>query len=56
MVFLVAKTTVAAPDLFRSRPANAATRVKETQKPAGTEPAAPPVSGQAVGLPDSTPA
>jgi hypothetical protein len=56
MVFLIAKTTVAAPGTLRSRPANMATRVKGTQKPAGTEPAAPPVSGQPVMLPDSTPA
>lgn len=46
MVWLVAKTTVAAPDLFRSRPAPVETRVKAAQKPAAQEPAAPPLSGQ----------
>ena len=56
MVILIAKTTVAAPGVLRSRPAGVDTRVKATQKPAGTEPAAPPVSGQPVALPDSTPA
>lgn len=55
MVWLIAKTTVAAPDTLRSRPA-VDTRAKETRKPAGTEPATPPVSGQPVALPDSTPA
>jgi hypothetical protein len=56
MVWLIAKTTVAAPDTLRPRPAGVGTRAKETQKPVGTEPAAPPVSGQSAGLPDSTPA
>ena len=56
MVWLIAKTTVAAPGTLRSRPASVATRAKEPPKPAGTEPAAPPVSGQPAPLPDSTPA
>lgn len=57
MVWLIAKTTVAAaPVALRSRPASVDTRAKETQKPVATEPAAPPVSGQAAALPDSTPA
>jgi hypothetical protein len=56
MVWLIAKTTVAAPVTLRSRPATVDTRAKETQKPAGTEPSAPPVSGQPAALPDSSPA
>lgn len=56
MVWLIAKTTVAAPVSLQSRPASVDTRVKETPKPAGTEPAVPPVSGRPEVLPDSTPA
>ena len=56
MVWLIAKTTVAAPDTLRGRPASVDTRAKETRKPVATEPAAPPVSGQPIALPDSTPA
>jgi hypothetical protein len=56
MVWLIAKTTVAAPDTLRGRPASVDTRAKEIRKPAATEPAAPPVSGQPIALPDSTPA
>src|SRR5688572_6267771 len=54
MVWLVAQTTVAAPDLFRSRPARVETRVKVIQKPAAPEPAAPPLSGQPAALRDSS--
>lgn len=54
MVWLVAKTTVAAPDLFRSQPARVETRVKVIQKPAAPEPAAPPLSGQPAALRDSS--
>jgi hypothetical protein len=55
MVWLVAKTTVAAPDLFRSRPAPVDTRAKGTQKPAAPpEPAAPPLSGQPAAPRDSS--
>ena len=54
MVWLVAKTTVAAPDLFRSQPARVETRVKVIQKPAAPEPAAPPLSGQPAASRDSS--
>jgi len=54
MVILVAKTTVAAPDLLRSRPAPVETRAKEIRKPAAPEPAAPPLSGQPAALRDSS--
>jgi hypothetical protein len=54
MVWLVAKTTVAAPDLFRSRPAPVETRVKVVQKPAVPEPVAPPLSGQQAAPRDSS--
>jgi hypothetical protein len=54
MVWLVAKTTVAAPDLFRSQPARVETRVKAIQKPAAPEPAAPPLSGQPAAPRDSS--
>jgi len=54
MVWLVAQTTVAAPDLFRSQPARVETRVKVIQKPAAPEPAAPPLSGQPAALRDSS--
>ncbi len=54
MVWLVAKTTVAAPDLFRSPPARVDTRVKVIQEPAAPEPAAPPLSGQTAAPRDSS--
>jgi hypothetical protein len=54
MVWLIAKTTVAAPVSLRNRPASVDTRAKETQKPAAPEPAGPPVSGQPETLRDSS--
>jgi hypothetical protein len=55
MVWLIAKTTVAAPPVvLRSRPASVDTRAKGNQKPAAPEPAAPPVSGQPTAAPGSS--
>jgi hypothetical protein len=46
MVWLIAKTTVAAPVALQTRPGGVDTRAKASPKPAAPEPAAPPVSGQ----------
>jgi hypothetical protein len=54
MVWLIAKTTVAAPVSLHTRRANVETRAKETPKPPTPEPAAPPVSSQPAAPRDSS--